>query len=324
MISSRINLTVVGFFVLATLATLVVVLALLSGRTGAADRYYTEYRNVAGLKFGSQVLYEGFPVGQVEEIQPIEREGRMGFRVEMSIRENWRIPEDSVARSEASGLLAPQTVSISAGHSDKILAPGAMIRPGEAGGLLASFSGLAGSFDEFTDQALVPLVDNLNRQVTSFGMIMEHDLKPMAANANRVMAHAAQHLPSILQRVDQAAGDLSAVSRRLDAVMSTEGVAAIDRMLLNADAATASLKRSSVELEQLLQSAAPDLQVGAQEFRLTMEGLSRHAEPFAQNLDVTSRNLQEFSRLLRQNPGLLLRDSERPDDTVPPLRPRER
>lgn len=59
----KLNYVVVGAFVLAMLVALVVSLAVLMGRTGATDDYYAVYRNVTGVKFGTQVLYEGYPIG---------------------------------------------------------------------------------------------------------------------------------------------------------------------------------------------------------------------------------------------------------------------
>src|SRR3546814_4601797 len=62
----------------------------ISGRTGATDNYYALYDNVAGVEFGTRVLYEGFPIGQVEEVIPQLTGNRTRFRVEMSTIENWK------------------------------------------------------------------------------------------------------------------------------------------------------------------------------------------------------------------------------------------
>ena len=68
--SSKINYLLVGCFVLAMIAAVVVTVATLTGRTGAVDRYYAIYSNVTGIKFGTQVIYEGYPIGQVEKLEP--------------------------------------------------------------------------------------------------------------------------------------------------------------------------------------------------------------------------------------------------------------
>ncbi|MDP7667464.1 MAG: MlaD family protein, partial [Rhodospirillales bacterium] len=108
--SGKVNYLIVGGFVIVMMTALVVSVALLTGRTGATDGYFTVYRNVTGVKFGTQVLYEGYPIGQVETVTPVEAEGGMRFRVEYTVREGWLIPEDSVAQIAAPGLLSALTI----------------------------------------------------------------------------------------------------------------------------------------------------------------------------------------------------------------------
>src|SRR5512132_3637446 len=60
----------VGVFVLAMLSALIAGIALLTGRGGPADRYFTVYNNVTDVRFGTPVLYEGYPVGRVEAVTP--------------------------------------------------------------------------------------------------------------------------------------------------------------------------------------------------------------------------------------------------------------
>ena len=70
------NYMIVGSFVLAMLVALITWIALLSGRTGATDDYHIVYDNVMGLKTGVEILYEGYPVGLIEDISPVEQDGR--------------------------------------------------------------------------------------------------------------------------------------------------------------------------------------------------------------------------------------------------------
>ena len=61
--SSKINYVAVGTFVVVVLILALASIATLTGRTGATDEYFTSYDDATGLKYGSQVLYMGFPVG---------------------------------------------------------------------------------------------------------------------------------------------------------------------------------------------------------------------------------------------------------------------
>ncbi len=307
MTSTKINLTLVGVFVLAGIASLVFALAVLSGRTGDVDTYYASYSNVTGLKFGSQVLFEGYPVGQVERVEPVEDNGRMRFRVQLSVTAGWKIPEDSVAVSTASGVLAPQSIAIRAGSSLKSLEPGATIPSGDAAGLMSSISSVTGKVNEIADRSLVPLMDNMNRQVLLLGEILEKDLRPMMRNTNTVMTQTSQKLPRILDNANTATASLAGASQRVDQLISDERIKSIDRLLVNADGTLTDLRASSAELRKLTQKSGPDLVIAMRELRLTMEALSRNAESTSQNLEATSRNLQEFSRQIRENPARILR-----------------
>ena len=103
--TAKINYVAVGIFISVALVGMIVSMALLTGRTGSTDPYYSVYTNVTGVKFGTQVLYEGYPIGQVEDVVPIVQDGAMRFRVNYEVTEGWQIPDDSVARIGASGLL---------------------------------------------------------------------------------------------------------------------------------------------------------------------------------------------------------------------------
>ncbi len=318
----KLNLTVVGLFVVAALATLIVTLALLAGRTGPTDEYYTEFSNVAGLKYGTQVLFEGYPVGQVESVEPAKTAapGKARFRVTMSVTRGWQIPEDSIARSVAPGLLAAQTIAISAGRSSTLLKPGDTVRAGASASLQDSFSSIAGSVDQLTGQSLIPLVDNLNKQVNLLGDIINQELHPLVANANRFMQTTAERWPAVMRNVETASTDLAGMSHQLDTLLSAERIAALDRLIRNLDETAMNMQRASAALDRLMRDSGPDLKASLREFRNTSEALSRHSESFAENLDSAALNLQEFSRRIRQNPSLLLRGSEAPEDPVPPLK----
>lgn len=312
MTSAKVNLTLVGAFVLAGAVSLVLALAWLAGRSGPTDTYYTFYGNVTGLKYGSQVLYEGYPVGQVEKIQPIEQQGRMLFRIKMSVTRGWKIPEDSVARSEASGLLAPQTIAIAAGRSTRMLAPGDAITPGATGGLLSGISSIAGDVNQLTERSLLPLLENLNQQVTVLGSILDQEVRPLVHNTNRLMESAATQVPDILAKLDTTSSSLARVSGRIDGFFTEQRMQQLDRMAGNAEQGVADLRASSRQMQDATRQAAPDLVSAMRELRLSVEALSRRSEAIAQNVETSTRNLQEFSRQIRHNPGSLLRRPEAP------------
>src|SRR5262245_25098910 len=113
---SRINYVVVGAFVSAMLVAFVAIISILAGSSGSTDKYYTVYNNVGGIKYGTQVLYEGYQIGQVMSVEPVAGEHTMMFRVNLEVEEGWKIPDDSVAVAAVSGLLSAMTVDIRGGQ----------------------------------------------------------------------------------------------------------------------------------------------------------------------------------------------------------------
>lgn len=318
------NFAMVGGFVLAAVVSLVVALALLAGRTGATDSYYTEYGNVSGLKFGTQVLFEGYPVGQVEDVEPHQENGRTAFRIELSVARGWKIPSDSIARPVASGVLAPQTISITAGKAATSLKPGDLIRPAPSQDLLSTISGAAGNLDQITDAGVLPLLDNLNRQVSALGDILEHEVRPIVKDLHTITAETARRWPDIARQANEASEHLATTSARIDALISPERVASVDRLISNADRTAQSLRSASERVDGLLDRSSEDLVEGIEDFRYVMATLSRHAEPIGQNLDLSARDVRDFARQIRQNPGVVLRRGVPPeDDIAPPLRAAE-
>ena len=61
----NVNYLWVGSFVLVMAAVLLYALYRLTGQSGQGDVYYTRFPNVAGIKTGTVVTYEGFEVGNV-------------------------------------------------------------------------------------------------------------------------------------------------------------------------------------------------------------------------------------------------------------------
>ena len=102
----HVNYTLVGAVVLVALALLLFALVLITGKRGGEADYHTYYRNVTGLRAGAPVFYQGYRIGQVDDVVPERGGDGTRYRVALSLRADWPIPDDSVARLQSSGLLA--------------------------------------------------------------------------------------------------------------------------------------------------------------------------------------------------------------------------
>jgi len=244
----RINYILVGSFVLAMVAALVLSLALLTGRTGATDTYYTSYGDVTGLKYGSQVLYMGYPVGQVADIDPQAEAGGVRFRLALALDESfgeWRVPRDSVAQVRAEGLLAAISIDIRAGESGEPLRPGDSIRGVERRDVMAAVSDTANTLRDLTVNSVAPLVSNLNRYVSGVGEVLLTRGAPMVDNLGTLSEELARRAPEVIDELVATSRDIRGVSGRLERLLSEDNAGKLDAVVDNVLAASGDLAQAT-------------------------------------------------------------------------------
>ena len=290
----KMNYVAVGAFVVAALVGVIIAVATLTGRTGATDKYFSVYNNVTGVKFGTQVFYEGYPVGQVEEVIPVVEGGAMKFRVNFEVTEGWQIPSDSVARIGSSGLLSAISINIGAGRSASALKPGAQVAGREAADLFSVMSDMAGEVSSIAENDIRPLLATINRTADSFaltvdtvGVLLEEDGERMVKKFAALADDLSERVPRIAKNLDEGtasfaglAKDLNKTQFKLDKLLDTTG------------------SMVGENRDQVRQSIA--------DLKHVADSLARHVDAVNQNLEGTARNMFEFSREIRQNPGLLL------------------
>ena len=320
--TSKINYFIVGLFVIAMIVSLVVAVALLTGRTGATDSYRAYYSNVTGVKFGTQVVYEGYPIGQVIEVTPEEKDGRMRFRVDFDVIEGWRIPEDSIVEIAAPGLLAAVTLAVEAGESATALNPGSEIKAAERADMFAAVANVAGDFGDLSNNYLKPLLKNVDSTVMQIGEFLQAggegrmiaaDARDTMAMARSVMNDLKDRIPSISEKLEMILTDVSVTSRRLNEILTPDNQKKILGMIDNLNAATQKfdtvlITMNSIlkDIDDLVLDEEGDLAKTMKESRYITESIARNIDAINQNMDGAARNLYEFSRQIRQNPGLLL------------------
>ncbi|RMD62465.1 MAG: MCE family protein [Alphaproteobacteria bacterium] len=304
MYNKRLNYVLVGAFVGAMLIATAVVVAVLTGRTGPTDRYRIVLDNVADIKFGTQVRFEGYPIGQVEAIEPVHADGQLRFQVDISTIRGWQIPRDSIARIGSSGFLAAKTIDISAGRDEQAVAPGGVIASAAPSDLFAAIATTAAQIRDLNERNIRPLLDNLNVVIKTVG----------------------RDAPRITGELALFAEQLNATLAPLQEMLTRDNVAAVHRIVANLERSTGALAAASRDLgvtleridrmasnlDTLVESNKNDVDQSLKDLRYTLEEVSRTVGSIVHNLDGTARNMNEFSRLIRSNPGLLLDGSPRP------------
>jgi phospholipid/cholesterol/gamma-HCH transport system substrate-binding protein len=255
--SERINYIIVGSFVMLMLTGIVVSVAMLTGGTGSTDRYFTSYKDVTGLKFGSQVMYMGFPVGQVEKISPELEDGSLLFRLELAITDrfrDWQVPSDSVARMKSAGLLSAMAIDIRAGEGQSFLEPGDFIQGQPATDIFAAVSETANALKRLTETRLEPLLTNLDRYIDSVGQILVSDGGAIMRDLSTFSKTLADRGPELVDEIVSLSRALKQTSDSLAQVLTAENADKLDGVIDN-------VLKASVSLALLSEEAREDVRV---------------------------------------------------------------
>lgn len=290
----NVNYVLVGAAVLVAFGVLVAALLALTGRGGSQTEYFVYYDNITGVRYGAPVFYEGYRIGQVGDVTP-ERNGQTRYRVALDIREDWPIPDDSVAQLVSSGLLADVSIGIKEGTSTTMLAPGAEIRGLAGGDVFAAVNDLAGELNLLTRERIRPLVEKLTTRVDSLTGVIDENAPALVQDARALMTR------------------LNSAAEGLDEVLGEKNQAAVAASLQDIRNVAAELKTTQAHTNELLQSIngtiaenRPDLRQTVVDLERAVSAIAQRIDSIAHHLESSSRNIDEFSREIRRNPNRLL------------------
>jgi phospholipid/cholesterol/gamma-HCH transport system substrate-binding protein len=276
------NYAVVGAFVIAISVGLIAWLAVLAGRTGATDPYHVHFANVMGLLSGTQVLYEGYPIGMIEDIQPTTKDGRQVFRLDLSVERGSAV-----------------VVNVRAGTSSTLLDPGDEIPSVESPDLFAAMSSVAEDMGDLIQGSLKPTLHTLS-----------------------------EGGPEIVEDLEAFTGQLNETLAQIDSFLSGDNARRFEQILVNLESTSTSFAAVSGDLEEtrsrvdelinlvntVLEENRRPVGEAVADLHESLESVSRHIEAIAHHLEVTTRNMNEFSRQIRENPGVIIRGRASDDE----------
>jgi phospholipid/cholesterol/gamma-HCH transport system substrate-binding protein len=234
----------------------------------------------------------------------------MKFRIDISIRQGWRIPSDSIARVGNSNFLAAKTLDIDSGLSPATVEVGQQIAARPAVDMLAVITETAGEFASLSRERIAPLVatlQSLAETVEGDAPRISRELLAFAEGLNQTLAPIQEILSdenllaveNIVSNVEETAAAMNGIGRDLTATMVK-----VDNLASN--------------LDRLIEDNKDDVDQSLKDVRYTLSAFASTVDSIVHNLDGTARNMNEFSRLIRQNPGLLLDGT--PRQAVSPAR----
>jgi len=272
----NINYFAVGVFVLTVMLVLFAMFYRVTGQVAGAEDYYVVFDKIAGIKRGTAVTYSGFPVGHLDDVEPLIEAGRTRYKLHLQIKGGWKIPDDSVAQIVMPGVIADRQIEITEGQSQVLLQPGATIPSREAVALMS----LVNSIGSELDTSITSLTGDASRLIKKLDTTAEQ-LAVLLNDTNR------SHLNNAFRNADEASENMLKLSQGFERINSR-----LDDMLNRAD--------------NLLQDNDADMRDTVTELHRSVESVSNNIDAILYNIDASSRNMNEFSRQLRNNPGVIL------------------
>jgi len=319
MISRRYE-TIVGIFVVASLVVLLLMVIIIARQEGLFEQYVlykAVFKNVSGLKPGSEVHLAGVTVGNVKEII-ISPDGNTLVTFNVIKKYSDRVQEDSRASIGFQGLLGEKSLDLSAGVAGKPPIPPeglvTSIEPLDITQLLAkagpslenlqkildniatlteSLMGKKGGLDDTIDQ-IQQIFAKINQGKGTIGLIV-NDPKLYRETVETVTA--ARKLFTDLEKGKGALGTLTSDPKFKAQLENTMG---------NLEATTGNLGKSTADLKEAL-VRLPEISKKLDDFMTDLKkagkglpGLVTSGEAMASDVEKTSKAAQK-SWLLRGN-----------------------
>lgn len=243
--------TRVGLLAAVVVAMLLVGLSYLRGSSVLRPSFhlFATYKDLSGLKLGSQVQIRGMTVGQVRDIVYDEQTNLI--RVEFDVRNGIRVPKDSRAIVASLDFLGTKAVRIELGKAaiyvqhDDTLGSAVDLTIGEV------FNREVGPTKEQLDGTLMELrmqIHGLNATLRKDSLYYRRLMADVGVSMNN-LATSSQHLEGILLQTSAALRAAQGFLEELERQKGTTG-----RILTNAADLTDSLKRATTALAPALES----------------------------------------------------------------------
>jgi len=270
----------------------------ITGRIADADVYYTVLDDVSGVNEGSSVTYNGFRIGQIADIIPTHDNGKTRFRLTLKIKSGWKITEKSKAVISSKGLLSDAQIAITEGESTRLLQPGSVIDGGRGDNIMLVIRSLGQQINKLTSDLIVPFVAKLKDDVGQFGGTVKTQLPKLTTNINLLV------------------DNLQKNSMAIDEVFNNTNQKNISQVISQARDMMNNLNTISNSLNKIVETNKDDVNISVEKINNSINLINNKIEQIFLQLESGSRNINDFSHQIKNNPGLIIRSKPVTDPAV--------
>lgn len=287
-----------GLFVIGGLFSIITMFFVVKGQLNKQDEYHSYFNNVAGLRAGASVVYEGYIIGTVNEITPEQTTSGMTFRVDIGVKEGWAIPSDSNAEIAALSLLSAQSIQIVAGSATP-LQPGDLIPSRPATNLMADLGRTADQFAKIASQSLVPLLATVD------GLLKE-EARDALSGLTELSKSVGDGVPALLDSANRTASNLEEASENVAKLAGQDTRDVVTNMLGdiaeasgNVNEASKTIRKASADAGELVSAVAQNAeQSWLLDIANTLQRIDNSAatlEDISQSALASARNIEDFT-----------------------------
>ncbi len=318
--SQKIRLAV---FLIVSVSVLIIAIAIVTGNRLFQKKvtYFIRYKDVSltGLEIGSAVKYRGIRIGRIEDIY-IDEKDITSVIVEITVQPEVPIKEDTEAVVNYIGITGLKLIELMGGTNEsKRLPPDSFIIAGRS--LVDEISGQA----EIVVEKLELILNNI-AELTDSGR--RNQLFQLIENTSRALAGFQELLDRNQLNFESTVMNVASVTGRLDTFLLTSNqtmkdirkITASGKLMATVDHVeqiTSDLEQA--ELSALIAKMAEAIEQTNRTFThldLTLLKSRHDILSSAEILRESLENFNEFTRLISENPSLLLRSSKQEEIQV--------
>ncbi len=259
--------------------------------------YHTYLQYIGGISIGSVVKYGGMDVGYVTEMA-LPENNRTKITLKIKIDDKTPVKVDSKAYVTSVGIMTNPHIEISSGsHDANYLRPGSLLDSKE----VLSFTQMAEPFGEISAQ----VQELVNRTIEVFSVENQAHLSSILANTDSLITDGQKELLNIVKNLENLTGHLANLSGDMNEMVSNNKV--------NFDETIIQLEKTAKETGQLISDFRTTLSI----LDNMMTSNSTNIVEIMENFQFASQNLEEFTRIVKERPWLLVRKVAQPERKIP-------
>jgi len=259
------------------------------------NEYRTSLQNVSGIAVGSLVKFGGLDVGYVADIQlPKNFGGNESIQLVLKVDKRTPVRHNSKAFVTTVGIMASQHIEISRGSTESELLPDDSLLPSKEVPNLMQMS------EPFADisaevQSLVANVNSL------FDETNKEHLSATIAGLDKFVTEGGNKFLTLSDNLEKLTTNFATISTELNELLANNK-GTLEETFVNIEKTAGETNKLVTELRQSLG-----------QFDTMLSANGANVSEIMENFQFASRNLEELSRAVKNQPWLLVRKAQLPE-----------